>query len=275
MIFAASVLFGLVAGAGTGTTPKLHGLAEASKRATLVVFGQVVRVEQGARPIATLHIEHVAKGEAAGEVSFFADKVGCCLPRAAIGTRILAFLEPSGLESPRFRFVGDSDASLDAFNQGERNYVATTHMTGIQLPESVCDRSVTHGLYDCTAELDAALARAGLKPAPMTGRTPAVFRVVTRTCPPCEMGDWLQRAAGQPLRIAEPPLPRRRHPRQCDARPRLSARYGRSRSSCLYKGSIRSSTTPTRRTPMGPCSSSTTTAAWKAKVPGLADVPRE
>jgi hypothetical protein len=151
VFFAASVLFGLLAGAGAGTTPKLPALAEASKRATLVVFGQVVRVEQGARPVATLQIEHVAKGEAAGEVSFFADKVGCCLPRATIGSRVLAFLELSGLDSPRFHLVGDSDASLDAFPHGERDYVAMTDMTGIQLPKSMCDPSVTHGLYACTA----------------------------------------------------------------------------------------------------------------------------
>jgi hypothetical protein len=196
MIFAASILFGALAGAGAGATPKLPSLAEASNRASLVVFGQVVRVEQSARPVATLEIEYVAKGEATGEVSFFADKVGCCLPRATIGSRILAFLEPSGLGSPRFRFVGDSDASLDAFSHGERDYVAMTRMTGIQLPKSLCDRSVKHGLYDCTARLDAVLAQAGLRPAPVAGRKPATFRVVTRTCPPCEMRDWLQRAAG-------------------------------------------------------------------------------
>jgi hypothetical protein len=196
MIFHASILLGLLAGAGAGTTPKLPSLAEASKRATLVVFGQVVRLEQGARPVATLEIEHVAKGGATGEVSFFADKVGCCLPRAIIGSRILAFLEPSGLDSPRFRFVGDTDASLDVFPHGGTYYLAMSRTTGIQLPKSVCDPSVKHGLYDCTARLDSVLAQAGLKPVPVAGHKPATFRVVTRTCPPCRLADWLQRAAG-------------------------------------------------------------------------------
>src|SRR5258707_12855337 len=74
--------------------PSLKGAAGV---ASFIVWGRVERFEHlDGRPLATIRVEHVAKGDAPGVLSFFAEPMGDYEPSATIGGYGLFFLEPSG-----------------------------------------------------------------------------------------------------------------------------------------------------------------------------------
>jgi hypothetical protein len=167
-------------------------LREAADAATVIVFGQVEKIDRSrGRPIATMHVEHVAKGNGAETMSFFADPHGQYEPSVTIGARALAFLEPIPGE-PGFQTVLKGAGCIDAFPHDGMPYVAMSGYSGMQIPAEICRKEVNYGLYECTAPLQAVLATARLVPMPTGSTRSATFRRAIRECTPCELTQALR-----------------------------------------------------------------------------------
>jgi hypothetical protein len=59
----------------------------------------------------------------------------------------------------------------------------------VDLPEGVCDPKYPGGI--CHITLDKVLSAAGLPAVRRTRATPAHYRLVTKSCPPCELKQWI------------------------------------------------------------------------------------
>jgi hypothetical protein len=166
------------------TRPSLQETANAAK---VIVFGQVVNIDRSrGRPIATVRVEHVAKGAGAETMSFFADPHAQFEPSVTIGERVLAFLEPVASE-PGFQTVLKGAGCIDAFPHDGVPYVAKSPYSGMQLPAEICGKEVEYGLYECTAPLRDVLASARLAPMAAERKQSATFRQPRRECAPCDM----------------------------------------------------------------------------------------
>jgi hypothetical protein len=189
------VFAALVTAGATFAETREPSLEQALSRSKTIVFGQVERLEMHrGRPIATMRVEHAARGAVSESVTFFADSIGEFQPSAVIGRRALVFLEPSTQDNPPFQIAFNGAAVLAAFRHGGEMYIAASKYGGLQLLPKQC-MNVKYGLYECTARLSAVLELAHLRPMPVGASQPATFRIVVRRCAPCELQDWLERTA--------------------------------------------------------------------------------
>lgn len=168
-------------------------LDEAAK-APFIAMGLVTRLEHvGDRPLATLDVEYVGRGQLGSQIQFFADpQADCCQPSASIGAREVVFLERASKDPIRFQLVGQGAGEIRVGRVGNALVAAGSKYGGVHFPDAICDRSLSQRSEDCGCTLSSLLRYLKLaEPPPF--RDSKTFRVATRTCPACTLDDWIQR----------------------------------------------------------------------------------
>lgn len=180
--------------AASAETPR-PSLDEVLPQATAIFVGQVERIDgRRGRPLVTLKVEHVARGELPDVVTFYADAVGQGRTSVIIGRRFVAFLEPSHEEAPALQLA--SAGALLIISDKNESYVAAPRRGGLVLPAKLCDPGAPKGFGECLVRLDLFLRQAGLAPhKPSQGKAATFRRLLPRECEPCQLEDSLTKSA--------------------------------------------------------------------------------
>jgi hypothetical protein len=167
-----------------------RSLREAIDAATAVAFGQVERIERKeGRPVFTLRVADVAKGNLPDLVVFYVDRARDA--RLGIGDYTLAFLTPSGQTVPAWQVALNGEAFSVGFHVQTEPYVEETLFGGLALPESLCNKEVRRDFSVCSAPLSKVLAHLGLSPPELVTSSETTFRLASMQCGPgCRLEDW-------------------------------------------------------------------------------------
>jgi hypothetical protein len=192
-------------------------LGQALERAQVIAYGQVEKLEQrsGGQTIATMQVEHVARGDAPLHLTYSMDLTDGFEPHPKVGDRELVFLEPSGATDVPLK-IAFGGAVLATFKMAGKPYVGESRASGIKLPLDLCDSKAQRDPYPCVASLDAVLGSARLTPFPAMKKKPATFRIAQWTCEPCELGAWMKKTSkGEKDCGSTPSRSKRSNPAAC------------------------------------------------------------
>ncbi|OJH34069.1 hypothetical protein BON30_45520 [Cystobacter ferrugineus] len=179
-----------------GAEPPPVSLEEALRQSPTVVLGQVESMDRrGERQLFTLQVEHVARGELPDVITFDAEPPKGERPFIGLGTRMIAFLEPTTQEQPRFRLALGGAAALRVIRDKVHATFSVEEGPWLQL----CGASPPDERRACRVPLDRFLSEAGLRP--FTPSREAIFRVLQPPqCKPCNLEGQLHKSDAPDLK---------------------------------------------------------------------------
>ncbi len=160
--------------------------------ADVIVWGQVIHAQHQADwVLATLQVEHVAKGEAPPTLmlrakgEYINEDAGLVSTGASIGSYGLYFLRRPQSAAAPWEVTFGGQGFLDGFmKEGRARLASAAVLPNVQLPPAWCEGR--DGGTTCSVDLARALRTIGLPVGKLGSRRARVYRVGDTTCEPCD-----------------------------------------------------------------------------------------